>query len=186
MSDHKEKEYSVFEIAMNLFVACMVSGVILAATYYFTAPIAIEKAEELKKDAMTSLVKDADAFIPVLGKKEWFEAQKDGHTIAFVVPSESKGFGGEIDMLVAVDLNGKIINYDILKHNETPGLGDGANKPVFKTHVSGKDHEHLEVTKDAKETELIQAMTGATISSKAVIKGIREADEAVISYMGGK
>lgn len=174
---HQEKEYSVVQIAMNLFFACIISGIVLASTYYITAPIAIEKAEILKNDAMKALVKEADSFKPVEGKKEWFMAQKNGNTIAYIVPAESKGFGGEIKMLVAVDPTGHVIDYDILKHNETPGLGDNANKEPFKDHVVGKDNKHLEVTKDPNETELVQAMTGATISSKAVVKGIREAVE---------
>lgn len=186
MSGHHEKQYSVFEIAMNLFMACLISGVILAGTYYVTAPIAVQKAEEMKTEAMKALVKEADTFKPVEGKKEWFEAQKGGETVAFVVPGESKGFGGEIKMLVAVTKDGKVLDYDILKHNETPGLGDNANVDPFKSFVRGKDVEHLQVTKDPSQTELIQSMTGATISSKAVVKGIREAVEEVVKYSEGK
>ncbi len=184
MSGHVEKQYNVIEIAMNLFFACLVSGVILAATYYFTAPIAIEKAEIIKNETMQSLVKDADKFVPVKGKLDWYEAQKSGKAIAYVVPADSKGFGGEIKMLVAVDMKGKIIDYDILKHNETPGLGDNANKEPFKENIIGKDDTKLEVTKDPAEKDLVQAMTGATISSKAVVKGIKEAELEVKDFEG--
>lgn len=186
MSGHSEKKYSIFEITMNLFAACMISGVVIAATYYFTAPVAAEKAEMLKTEAMQALVKDADAFSPVEGKKDWFEARKGEDTIAYVVPGESKGFGGEIIMLVAVSPEGKVLDFDILKHNETPGLGDLANKEHFKSGVRGKTIEHLVVTKDPAQTEDVQAITGATISSRAVIKGVREAAEELTAYLEGK
>lgn len=186
MSGHHEKQYGVMEIALNLFMACLISGVILAGTYYVTAPIAVQKAEEMKTEAMKALVKEADSFVPVKGKTEWFEAQKGGKTIAFVVPGDSKGFGGEIKMLVAVSKEGKVLDYDILKHNETPGLGDNANIDPFKSHVRGKGVEQLQVTKDPSKTDEVQSMTGATISSKAVIKGIREAVEEVVKYSEGK
>lgn len=183
---HETKNYTIFQIATNLAAACIISGLILAVTYYFTAPIAARKAAIMKNESMHSLVTDADKFTPIKGKTDWFAAQKDGKTIAYVVPSESKGFGGAIKFLVAVSLDGKVINYDILVHNETPGLGDNASKEPFKSQFKGKTAEHLVVTKDPSDKEDIQAMTGATISSRAVTKGIKEAVEAVAQYAGGK
>jgi len=185
-AEHTEKNYSIFQIAMNLTAACFVSGAIIAGTYFVTHPIAEKKAAILKQDAMKALVKDADNFKEISGKTEWFEAQKGGETIAYVVPSESKGFGGAIKMLVAVSKEGKVVGYDIIAHNETPGLGDNANKEPFKGQVIGKEAEKLEVTKDPSKTDNIQAMTGATISSRAVVKGIKEAVEQVVEFAGGK
>lgn len=183
---HQEKEYSLFQVASNLFGACIISGAIIAGVFYFTAPIAVEKAELLKQQSMQALVPSAEEFDPIKGQKEWFEAKKGNEIIAYVVPGESKGFGGEIKMLVAVDPKGKVLSYDILKHNETPGLGDGANLPPFKKQFPGRSVELLEVTKDPNDKEKVHAMTGATISSRAVTKGIKEADEKVIAFVGGK
>lgn len=185
-AEHVEKKYSIFQIAMNLTAACFISGAIIAGTYYVTAPVAAQKAVMLKNDAMKALVKDADSFKPVSGKAEWYEAQKGGKTIAYVVPSESKGFGGAIKMLVAVAPDGKVIDFDIIAHNETPGLGDNANKPHFRGQFNGKKAENLEVTKDPSQTDKIQAMTGATISSRAVTKGVKEAVDQVVQLAGGK
>jgi len=98
------------------------------------------------------------------------------------VPAESKGYGGKIKMLVAVTADSKVIDFSILEHNETPGLGDNAQKPEFRQMFAGKGADKLEVTKDPANKENIQAMTGATISSRAVTKGVREAVEAVAAY----
>ena len=84
-------------------------------------------------------------------------------------------------MLVAVSPDGKVIDYNILSANETPGLGDNAAKEPFKSQFKDKTAEALTVVKDPSNKENIQAMTGATISSKAVTKGVKEAVEEVVA-----
>ena len=186
MSGEHKKEYSIFQIAMNLTVACFVSGAIIAGTYFTTAPIAAEKAIIMKNNAMKALVADAENFKPVSGKEEWFAAEKGGKVIAYVVQAESKGYAGKIKMLVAVTPESKVIDYTILVHNETPGLGDGAGKATFRSQFKDKESKDLEVVKDKSKANNIQAMTGATITSKAVTKGIKEAVEQVTQFVGGK
>ena len=181
-----EKKYSIFQIAINLTVACFISGAIIAATYFITAPVAVKSAAKIKNDAMKSLVSDAQKFNPVKNKADWFTAEKDGKIIAYVVPAESKGYGGEIKMLVSVTPKGKIIDYDILVSKETPGLGDNASKKPFESQFEGKKVADLVVVKDATKVNNIQAMTGATISSRAVTKGIKEAALQVSQFVGGK
>ena len=185
-ADHTKKEYSIFAIALNLMLACFVSGLVIATTYFFTAPLALEKAAITKTQVMKTLVTEADTFTPIDGKTEWFTASKNGQTIALVVPGESKGYGGKITMLVAVSPEGKVIKFEILKANETPGLGDGANKEPFKKQFTDKTSENLIVTKDPSNTKDIQAMTGATISSRAVTLGVKGAVDEVVQFEGGK
>lgn len=177
--------HSVFKIASNLALACLCSGVVIGAVYYVTAPVAAEKAEAMKQESMRSLVADADEFREIQGEKDCFAAMKDGKVIACILPSESKGYGGKIKMLVAVSAEGKVIDFTILEHNETPGLGDKAQNPEFRSQFSGKGAELLKVTKDPGEVDNIQAMTGATISSRAVTKGVREAVEKAAGLAKG-
>lgn len=183
---HVNKEESIFKVAVNLILACLVSGVIIGLVYFVTAPIAVEKNEMTKQQAMKELVKDAESFKAVQGKEEWFAAEKGGKVIAYVVPSETKGYGGAIKMLVAATPDGTIIDYNILSANETPGLGDNAAKEPFKSQFKGKKIDDLIVVKDPSNKENIQAMTGATISSRAVTKGIKEAAETIVQFTGGK
>ena len=88
-------------------------------------------------------------------------------------------------MLVAVTADKKVIDFTILEHNETPGLGDNAQKPAFRQQFAGKGEELLEVTKDPANKDNIQAMTGATISSRAVVRGVKQAVETVAAITGG-
>ncbi|MBP2649609.1 MAG: rnfG [Firmicutes bacterium] len=178
---HKEQDSSMLKIAMNLAITCFIAGAIIAGTYSFTEPAAVNQRVKLKNDAMKELVKDADSFQAIQGKADWYKAVKDGKVIAYVVPAESKGYGGAIKMLAAVTPDAKTIDYKVLSHNETPGLGDGMSKPKFRNQFGGKVADELVVVKTPTDNN-IQALTGATITSRAVTKGIKEAVEAVSEY----
>ena len=180
-----ENEHGIFRIASNLAGACLISGLVIGAVWYVTAPVAAEKAEAMKQESMRSLVADAERFEEIPGEAGCFAAQQGGKTVAYIVPAESKGYGGRIKLLVAVDTEGKVLDFNILEHNETPGLGDNAQKPDFRKQFAGKGPELLEVTKDPNNKENIQAMTGATISSRAVAKGVKEAAEKAASLAKG-
>ena len=185
MTQAEHSSNSVFRIAFNLVAACFISGIVIGAVYYVTAPIAAEKAEQMKQESMRELVAEAESFQPVAGHEGWFAAQRGGSTVAYIVPSETKGYGGRIKMLVAVTAEGRAMDFSILEHNETPGLGDNAQKPAFRNQFKGKDASHMVVVKDPGNKEDIQAMTGATISSRAVTLGVKQAVDAVAAFKGG-
>lgn len=183
---HIEKEYSILQIALNLTATCLIAGLILSVTYFITHPTALKQYEKIRVMTMNELVTDADTFKPIEGKTEWYTAEKDGKTIAYVIPSESKGYGGTIKMLVAVTTKGKVIDFRITSLNETPGLGDKARDNKFRSGLQGKTSDALIVVKDPANAENVQAMTGATITSKAVTKGVKEAVDEVMNFIGGK
>lgn len=180
---HAENKNSIFKIAINLTLTCLIAGLILAVAYYITHPIAVEKEKELAAKAMQALVPDATSFAAVDGEEHMTAASADGKIIAYIVTVEPKGYGGAIVTQVAVTPDGKVINYKISKSNETPGLGENAKKAPFITQFSGKTSDQLIVTKDS-DTDKIQAMTGATITSVAVTKGVKEAVDRVNAYVG--
>jgi electron transport complex protein RnfG len=185
-AEHNDSGSSILKIALNLTATCLISGVIIAGTYFFTAPVAAQKAVEIKQKTMQVLVPQADSFKEIEGKQAWYAAEKGGKIIAYVVPSETKGYGGTIQLLVAVDDNGKVIAYSTIKANETPGLGDKATKSPFMDQFAGKSSANLVVTKDPSDKNDIQAMTGATISSRAFTKAVKQAVDEVVEFEGGK
>ena len=176
----------IMKIALNLMFACMISGLMIAAVFAFTNKTAERKAVELKNEIIGSLVKDADEVTVLDTNEEWHVAKKAGETIAYIVPASSKGYGGSIELLVAVAMDGSVLNYKIVKHNETPGLGDKATKSDFISQYIGKTKDHLVVTKDPSDTEDIMAISGATITSRAVTKAVAEAVDEVVAYIGGQ
>ena len=84
-------------------------------------------------------------------------------------------------MLVAISPTFQALDYRILKHNETPGLGDKATKPAFREQFAGKTLEELVVVKTPSKNN-IQALTGATITSRAVTNSFKAALQEAKEY----
>lgn len=94
--------------------------------------------------------------------------------VEVVVP----GFDGEITMMVGIDADGKVLGISIISHTETAGLGavaaaDNAKGQAFRDQFIGMSGS-LAVTKDGGE---VDAITGATITSRAVTRGVNQALE---------
>lgn len=184
--EHNESNDSILKIALNLAGACIISGIIIATVYFLTNDIAIQKKAELNTLALKSLVTEADQYTPIEGKSGWYKATKNGQVVAYIIPSESKGYGGTIKLLVAIGPDSKVLKYTITESKETPGLGDKAAKPSFYEQFVGKTSANLKVTKDATNKEDIQAISGATITSRAVTLAVKQAvDESSELTKGG-
>ncbi len=176
MEHHDSKNpNSMFKIVINLMAACIISGLIIATVYSLTYKTAEQNQIELTRLSMQNLVASADEFIEIEGQTDWYEAVKEGQIIAYVVPSESKGYAGSVKLLVAVKPDLTIMNYVIVESKETPGLGDKAAQEPFIGQFPGKKIENLEVVKDPSDTEHILAISGATITSRAVTDAVKKA-----------
>lgn len=163
----------IIKIALNLVVIYLIGGAILAAVYAKTSPIIFKNNEEAKKQALRELMPEAED-IKKLGDwtihekhAEYFIAKKGDETIGYIIQSFGKGYSSYINTLIAVDKDFIVQKINILGHAETPGLGDEIETESFKGQFKGKDLEHLKVLK-TETTEYIQAISGATISSRAV------------------
>ena len=85
----------------------------------------------------------------------------------------SEGYGGDIVLMVGFKKDKKtVISYKVLQAAETPGLGMKLSAPEFAGQFGGKDGSALKVKKDGGE---IEAITSATITSRAVCKAIADA-----------
>lgn len=163
----------IFKITLNLVVIYVIGGLILAGVYAKTSPIIFKNNEEAKKQALKQLIPEADTIEmkgdwTIHGKHaEYFVGMKNGEVIGYIVQSFGKGYSSYINTLIAVDKDFKVKKINILGHAETPGLGDEIETDWFKNQFSGKDVEHLKVLK-TDTTEYIQAISGATISTRAV------------------
>lgn len=165
---------SMFKITVNLTLAALLSGVIIATVFYFTEPIAVIQRIRQKEQSMKELVPAATSFVKIEGMDEWYRAEKDGQLLAYVIMTGAKGFDGHIKMFMAATPDQKVIGYKVLSHRETPGLGDRAFKPKFMGQFAGRDYHSLEVVKIQEEGK-ITAITGATITSRAVTLAVKTA-----------
>jgi electron transport complex protein RnfG len=163
----------IFKVTLNLVIVYVVGGFILAFVYANASPKIYRNNEEAKKQALKQLMPDADDIRKVgdwtIHEKhaEYFIAKKGVDTIGYVVQSFGKGYSSYIDTLISVDKDFKVQKINILHHAETPGLGDEIELDYFKNRLHGKDIDHLKVLK-TETTEYVEAISGATISSRAV------------------
>lgn len=165
----------MIRLALILMFICVVASGILAFTYKITKSH-IEFQETSKEKASLSIVvPEANDFIlKKVDSIDYYEAIKAGKLIGYVIPIETQGYSGLIKLQVGIDKNGIISGIVVLSQNETPGLGSkisevrsGEKSPWFTDQFKGKSAKNLELSKT-----MIQAITGATISSRAVLDGV--------------
>jgi electron transport complex protein RnfG len=163
----------IIKITLNLVIVYLVGGFILAFVYAKAAPRIYQNNVEAQKKALKELMPDADSVVkigewePHEKHAEYFVAKKGGQVIGYVIQSFGKGYSSFINTFIAVDPNFTVQKIKILSHQETPGLGDGIEEPWFQAQFKGKTLDHLKVIK-GETTDDIQALSGATISSRAV------------------
>lgn len=166
---------NLFKFGLTLGIICLAATLVLAVTYEVTKPKIEEQLKTEEQDALKIVMPQADSFNEkVLDGIEYFEAFKDKNLIGYCVRVVGGGYTGYIRIITGIDPAGAIQGVEILEHNETPGLGakineikPGEMEPWFLKQFKGKSARTIAVKKD------IDAITGATISSRAVTDAIR-------------
>ncbi|MCD6320395.1 MAG: RnfABCDGE type electron transport complex subunit G [Candidatus Desulfofervidaceae bacterium] len=103
-----------------------------------------------------------------------FPAKKGGKLFALAYSGVGSGHGGPVESLVAVTMDGKIIGVKVVKHSETPGIGDKVvNSPEFMNQFKGKSL-NSKIALDSQGGE-IQAVSGATETSTAITQSVANA-----------
>ena len=161
-------------------VITIVSGGVLGFVYGLTKP-AIDQVEANKNLKAINEVLKSDVEIVKTETKDIndltynlaFDAE--GNFIGAAIKTYSmNGFGGKIELMVGILNNGIINKVSILSQAETPGLGANMVNDKFKGQFDGKDPKTftLKVKKDGGD---VDAITAATISSRAVSEAIQRA-----------
>ncbi len=171
----------IIKITLNLVAICAIAGVILSVTWAITNPVRLRKKAEELQAALKELIPQAQSvtqaktFVSAGGKEGIiYKAVANGKTVGYIVHAYAKGYSSFIEMLVAVDPDYRIIGIQILSEQETPSLGADVEKKWFKGQFKGKTEDRLVVIKGETKTD-IQAISGATISSRAVTNGVKAA-----------
>lgn len=192
----KKLESSFKNMVIVLTVVAVVAGLLLGYVNKLTAePIAQANAKALS-DAIALVVPGFDNepaanpdTIEVAGVTyKIYKATKGDKFIGAAVESSANGFGGALTVLVGFDADGKIIDYSLLSHAETPGLGSKAAdwfKKGGKGDITGKNpgDKSLTVSKDGGE---IDAITASTITSRAFLNAVNAAYAAYAKQNGNE
>ncbi len=181
---------------LSLSIICLAVALLLAQVNKMTAkPIAEAKALKLQ-NAIGGVVSEFDndpvsesyMIASEVGDSLLvYPATKGGEVVGFAISSFAKGFAGEIQIMVGFDMDDKVVNYEILQHAETPGLGSKMGdwfKDIESNSKSiiGRDMSlgALAVKNDGGD---IDAITASTITSRAFLNAINKAYSA---YSGSK
>jgi len=167
----------LFRFGSILTVICLVATLVLAVTYEITKPKIEQYEKQEEERALLAIMPQADSFVKKsLDGIDYFESLRGNELIGYCVRVLGSGYSGYIRIIAGVDLNGVIQGVQILEHTETPGLGSrisevrpGEKEPWFTAQFKGKQGKTVTLKRD------IDAITGATISSRAVTDAVRNA-----------
>lgn len=180
---------TLFNMIFVLVLVCAVCAGFLAWTHQMTlAPIAKAK-DNMQLEAIAEVIDgdfDNNPFeekIILKGSKkresfEFYPAKKDGKYIGVALKTYSnRGFGGRIEMIVGFFVDGRINKFKLISHKETPGLGTKVMEDKFMHQLEDFNPRYgvLKVRQDGGD---VDAVTAATISSRAVLSGIQKAFNA--------
>ena len=168
-------------ITLSLVMIVIGAAMIIVGTFYVTSPVRYwaekkEKEEALKKMAPAAeKIAQAGEWTSHRKTYEYHEAKAGKRVIAYIASTAGRGYSSYVQCLVALDRDLRITGVTVLGHKETPGLGDQIiEEEWFLEQFKGKSLDKIVLVK--KETEEnIQAISGATISSRAVTNGVKDA-----------
>lgn len=183
-----KRESTFINMVVTLLLVTVIAATALGYVYDLTkAPIAAAKLKA-QQEAITKVLPEFDELgesFKVLKETggdslEFFPAFKSGELVGTAIKTYTKkGFSGFISIMAGIDNNGNLSGYEVLEHEETPGLGskmsvwfNNTEKP--NQNVIGKNPKSskFQVTKDGGE---IDAITASTITSRAFLEALNRA-----------
>lgn len=185
---------NIIKNTIILFVITLVSGVLLGAVYEITKDARAEQEKKTTEKAYKTVFKDADSFDTAdyddEGLKSYLKdngysedsayindvveaKSKSGESLGYVITATDKnGYGGDIKFTIGIKADGTINGIAFLTLDETAGMGMKAKDDSFKNQFEGLDSGSYDTAVDAYENNGIDAISGATITTKAVANGV--------------
>ena len=176
-----------------LTVITLVSGLLLGLVYEITKEPIANAQEQAKREAWQAGFPDAsqDAFeqidvdgdvaaqvikdLGMSGSIDEVCAVDGGDTGYVITVTDGEGYGGDIQITVGITADGTVSGVSFLSISETAGLGMKATESSFYEQYVGVQTEKFYVSKDGGEGEPIDAISGATITSRAVTSAVNAA-----------
>ena len=163
-------------IGLKLLLICAIVAAVVAFVYELTLDKANENINATKSEKICEIfgmdgltmeprAESADAIV-------YDVKDSEGTLIGYCAETASPGFGGDISILVGYDEKATIVGVRIVSMSETPGVGSKVNVADYLNQYAGKSGA-LTLGQD------VDAISGATISSDALMNGVNKANEAL-------
>lgn len=170
--------------AVLFVVVCGLMVLALVGVNAATSAAAEARAAERRTAQLQSVMPEADAF-----SETWFDHDRVEEVLAAFSGSELKGycvtvfaqgFGGEMELLVGVDVNGRVTGVSVVEHRETMELDITRQQAFLRQFLGMSGTIRLN-----GQSNSVEAVSGATMSSQAVTDGVNAALAAVANLDGG-
>lgn len=190
----------IIKDALILTAITLISGCLLGLVYEITKEPIAKAQYNAQQEAYKAVFEEAESFDDFENFDETAAAKaaaesgytentirgavvaKDasGNPLGYVITVTSHaGYGGDITFSVGITKEGVVNGYSITAISETAGLGMKAKEEKFSSQFNGKSAEAFEVVKGTAVNESqIEAISGATITSKAITNGV----DAALAY----
>ncbi|MFV0506563.1 MAG: RnfABCDGE type electron transport complex subunit G [Bacteroidales bacterium] len=193
VSNMARKASTLTSMLITLTLVCVVSAGVLGVVNELTKePISISKNNK-KLEALQNVLPENDHIgktdsIILDGAKYPIEITRaygaDNEVIGVAIQSFSNnGFSGLIQVMVGFTPDGNIYNYEVLSHNETPGLGSKMldwfkDSSKNERNIVGKNPKNINLTV-AKDGGDVDAITASTITSRAFLEAVEQAYKSI-------
>ncbi len=187
---------NIIVMTVKLLAITIVAGLLLGAVNYITKEPIAEQELAAANAARAECFPQASSFeereidIPEeygIINSVYTALDEDGNDIGITVGVTTKGFNAGLNMTIGISSQGNVTGVVIGTNEETPGLGANAAKPQFIDQYKDVLYEPaLVVVKvDPAADNEIQAIAGATITSRAVTDAVNKVADFYNSVMGG-
>lgn len=173
----RKDELNPVKLSIILFLIAGFSGFILSMVYSITQPRILENERKKEEESLKIIMPEIKSFTREKDSFLVYSDEEKKKLIGYIFKIEAKGYGGRVKCNIGIDLNGKIAGIVVASHSETPGLGSrieekkkGEVEPYYLIQFKNLALEQLDF-------ENVKAITGATISSTAVLKCAQQAFE---------
>lgn len=184
LNANKNPALYIIRVGGTLLVICALVALMLSLVNTFTRDKITENENGRKQDVMAELFESESVEFTELDRIESdgegidtiYRVAQGGATVGYCVHLHTPGFGGDIEMMVALTADQTVVGVKVLSMSETPGLGSQVGEEEYLSRYVG-----MGVSLSASDVDMI---AGATKSSKAVLNGILDAMSALGGHLG--
>lgn len=184
------------KLGVILLLITAVSAGVLAAVHTVTGPVVAEIERQASFGALIEIFSDADDFLPLEESKfeeiknsntmvrEIFEAKKDDIVVGYAVKTAAGGYGGDIVGITGINTDGTIAGIKIVSNSETPNIGTKILDDNFVSSFKDKSAVgDLKAVGAPSADDEVYLISGATVSTYAVIAGVNQANQVYNNYL---
>lgn len=193
---NKANNDNILNLVLRLVIITVCAGLVLGFVYAVTKePIeqqniqkataarqaVLPSAQDFRQVALDGIDYDHEKYADI---EEVYEGTADGQTVGYTYSVVTKGYKAGLTLTIGISTDGKVTGVEITAHDETPGLGANATDPEWLEQFKETDGPLVVAKSPTGAVNEVQALTGATITSKGVANAVNLAREFGEQYLG--